>query len=276
MIERQLGLAMVFVLATTSTLLAQQSRKEPRWVNPYEGSFPGLKHHVLDSKSVGQGVGYVVWTPPDYDAEDDVRYPVVYFLHGAGGSETSDAEGFAHRILTQIEKKKFPPVICVFPNGVRSGYRGEVESMIVSELIPLIDNNYATQSNASGRAIAGFSMGGAGSVRLSILHPELFCGAGSWGGALSWRGNPEESPLLPAAEKAAEELKSNNFSLLTINGDKDHPDGFAPLKRVLNSAGIPHEVVTLPDTNHNLGKYYTLSSETMLDFLASCLNRKQE
>ena len=67
----------------------------------------------------------------------------------------------------------------------------------IDELIPLIDHDYATKAEPAGRALAGFSMGGAGSVRLSILHPELFCAAGSWGGALSRRGRGKDSPLLP-------------------------------------------------------------------------------
>ncbi|TWU34262.1 alpha/beta hydrolase-fold protein [Novipirellula artificiosorum] len=75
----------------------------------------------------------------------------------------------------------------VNPNGGMSGYRGDVEKMIVDELIPLIDWSYPTKANASGRVVAGFSMGGAGSVSLALRHPDLFCTAGSWGGALSCR-----------------------------------------------------------------------------------------
>lgn len=45
-----------------------------------------------------------------------------------------------------IRDGSVPPVICVFPNGGRSGYLGSVETMIVKELIPLIDKDYRTKA----------------------------------------------------------------------------------------------------------------------------------
>ena len=231
----RIALPLVVLLAVTASTdaVAQRQRREISWVNPKISSVRGLDHKVLASKSLGHDVGFVVWIPPNYDSSGKTRYPVVYFLHGAGGTEASDSSGFSSRVAGGIRKGTFPEAICVFPNGGMSGYRGEVESMIIDELIPLIDRDYATKAEASGRALAGFSMGGAGSVRLSMLHPKLFCAAGSWGGALSWRGSGEDSPLLPAARRSAATLKTNNFALLTINGDQDHPDGFTPLNKVL-------------------------------------------
>ncbi len=263
-----LAVALVLAASIFTTAVGQRPRREVSWVNPTIANVKGLEHKVLSSESLKHDVGYVVWTPPNYDASGKTRYPVVYFLHGAGGTEASDSAGFSSRIASGIRNGTFPAVICVFPNGGLSGYRDAVESMIVDELIPLIDRDYATQAEASGRALAGFSMGGAGSVRLSILHPELFCAAGSWGGALSRRGTGEDSPLLPAATANAETLKANHFSLLTINGDQDHPDGFTPLKQLFERLDIPHNVVTLAATKHNLGHYYERSGDTMLQFLA--------
>lgn len=269
-----------FILILTALLITQsasaQRNREIKWVNSEIPSVTGLEHKVLASKSLGHDVGYVVWTPPNFDDSGKTRYPVVYFLHGAGGSEASDSGGFASRVAAGIRQEKFPRAICVFPNGGMSGYRGDVEQMIVDELIPLIDAEYPTHRDASARAVAGFSMGGAGSVSLAIQHPELFCVAGSWGGALSWRGNGEDSPLLPAAMKNAEVLKKNHFSLLTVNGDQDRPDGFTPLAKTLESLGINHKSVTLPDTNHNLGKYYERAGDTMIAFLAEGLNAKPD
>lgn len=266
-----LPLALLIAVLASSNATAQQRRREIKWVNSEIANVKGLEHKVLASKSLGHDVGYVVWTPPGYDTDTTTRYPVIYFLHGAGGSEASDSGGFSSRVAGEIRKGSFPPAICVFPNGGMSGYRDSVESMIVDELIPLIDRDYRTKANAAGRAISGFSMGGAGSVRLSILHPDLFCAAGSWGGALSRRGNGADSPLLPAAKDAADSLKANGFALLTINGDQDHPDGFTPLVDVLKPLGIAHQRVTLKDTNHNLGHYYERSSDVMLNFLAARL-----
>ncbi|MEZ6128688.1 MAG: sialidase family protein [Planctomycetaceae bacterium] len=63
--------------------------------------------------------------------------------------------------------------------------------------------------------------------------------------------------------------------MLTINGDQDRPDAFQPLAETLSSLGIPHQVVTLKNTNHNLGKYYELGGDAMLDFLAERLSANE-
>ena len=113
-----------------------QQRPSVSWVNPKlpEGG-KGLEHRVMLSKALGHEVGYVVWTPPDYDASGKTRYPVVYFLHGMGGNESADAGGFSSLLARGIREGAIEPCLCVFPNGGRSGYAGDVEKMIVDELI---------------------------------------------------------------------------------------------------------------------------------------------
>jgi endo-1,4-beta-xylanase len=249
---------------------ARAAEEKPvSWVNPKLPAGPGLTHHLLDSKKMGHPVGYVVWTPRDYDASGNTRYPVIYFLHGMGGNESADSGGFSGQVAKGIREGHLPAVICVFPNGGRSGYRGNVEKMIVEELIPLIDKSYPTRAEAKSRAVAGFSMGGAGSVQLSILHPELFCVAGSWGGGM-WR---EADALLSATERNAGTLKRIGYSVLLVNGEKDRPDAFKPLAEKLTTLKIPHEVVVLPDTPHNLGLYYQRAGATMIEFLGKGLKR---
>ncbi|WDI41370.1 alpha/beta hydrolase [Bremerella sp. P1] len=265
------ALALLLAIGMTSFAVAQRPRREVKWVNPDIPKMPGLVHKVLESKSLGHEVGYVVWTPPEMDTSGETRYPVVYFLHGAGGSERSDAAGFASQVAGAIRGGKFPAAICVFPNGGMSGYRGDAEKMIVDELIPQIDQDYPTQAKPSGRVVCGFSMGGAGSVHLSLNHPDLFCAAGSWGGALAFRGSGEDSPLLAVAKQNADKLKANQYSLLTINGDQDRPDAFKPLKAIFDELDIEHRVVILEDTSHNLGKYHEKTSGLMLAFLKNQL-----
>ena len=92
-----------------------------------------------------------------------------------------------------------------------------------------------------------------------------------WGGALSFRGNPKDSPLLPLAKDNADKLKASNFALITINGDQDRPQAFKPLQDTCRELGIPHETVVLNDTDHNLGKYYERAGDTMIEFLAQRL-----
>lgn len=239
-------------------------RRGVSWVNPKLPAGTGLTHHVLASAALSNEVGYVVWTPPGYDPGK--KYPVLYFLHGAGGNESGDSAGFSGWVAKGIEKGEVPPVIVVFPNGGMSGYRGAVEKMIVEELIPLIDKNYPTLASAESRAVAGFSMGGAGAVRLSLMHPELFAAASSWGG----NAGPD---LGPVAEKNAEALKKRGFGLLLINGEKDRPDAFKSLAQKLDTVGVANQIVILPGLEHNLGRYYELSYDQVMKFLGDHLKK---
>ena len=247
----------------------QRRRSDVKWVNPNIKEMPGLSHHILASKAMGHDVGYVVWTPPDYSKQVNKRYPVIYFLHGAGGNETSDAGGFSSWVAKAITDGLLPGVLCVFPNGGMSGYRGNVERMIIQELITTIDRDYRTIAKPRSRALAGFSMGGTGSVYLSIMYPELFCAAGSMGGGL--RISSEQ--VAAAIEKALPIWKKNNYSFFLVNGDNDRPNAFKEFSLTLNENRIENEIVILPDTKHNLGLYYEHSVSNMLAFLGKHLKK---
>jgi len=259
------GLILPFQLFGPRSLAAEQPPVS--WVNPTLPAGPGLTHHVLESKAMGHPVGYVVWKPANFDASGWTRYPVIYFLHGMGGNESADAGGFSGLLARGMVQGRLQPAICVFPNGGRSGYRGEVERMIVEELIPLIDRSFPTRAERKSRAVAGFSMGGAGAVQLSIMHPDLFCAAGSWGGGM-WR---EADALLAATGRNAAVLKRNGYGVLLVNGDQDRPEAFKPLVEKLDALMIDHEVIVLPDTSHNLGHYYERAGESMMRFLGNRL-----
>jgi enterochelin esterase-like enzyme len=207
--------------------------------------------------------------PPAYDAKAGQRYPVIYFLHGAGGNESSDSAGFSGHVASAIKKGILPPVICVFANGGMSGYRGTVEKMLLEELIPRVDKTWRTIAKPASRAIAGFSMGGAGATRLVITHPDTFCASASWGGGA--RGG--DTRLANAAAANAKTLKKNGVAIMQIKGDRDHPKGNQEFAKHLDKLAITHELIILKDTPHNLGLYYKRSSEQMMRFLARHLRK---
>ncbi|PPL03644.1 ChbG/HpnK family deacetylase [Parapedobacter indicus] len=244
------------------------ARPPVSWMNPGIPKMDGLSHHVLHSKAMGHDVGFVVWTPTAYKKGTDQRFPVVYFLHGMGGTEISDAAGFSSRVAQAIERGDIPPVICVFPNGGRSGYRGNVEQMIVSELIPHIDAEYRTISDAESRALVGFSMGGAGAVYLATVYPERFKVAASLGGGIRL----ENGELKDRVETALPVWKQRGFGFYLVNGDKDRPEAFREFAKMLASAGVDHRVRLLDDTGHNLGHYFDRSLAELLVFVGGHLD----
>ena len=259
--------AVIVASALSALALSVQAAPPPEatpisWVNPKLPAGPGLTHYVLASKALGHDVGYVVWKPAGFDAAR--KYPVLYFLHGSGGTESADAAGFSGWVAKGIAQGLIPPVLVVFPNGGLSGYRGEVETMIIDELIPLIDRTQPTLGTGATRLVAGFSMGGAGAARLSLRHPNVFAAAASMGGR-------EVTDLESLAEKNVAELRQRNFALMVFNGDKDHAQDFAALAKKLEAGGVPSPVVIHPNLDHNLGRYYELSCEPMLQFLGTHL-----
>ena len=138
-------------------------------------------HNTFFSKAAGQQVGYCIYLPPNYKADSNKRYPVIYNLHGNGGTEWD--RGQECTVLHEgILAGKWPPMIMVFPNGgkttfYKDSYDGKlpIETMFIKELIPYIDKNYRTIARQEGRAIEGFSMGGRGSTRLVMKYPNMFC-----------------------------------------------------------------------------------------------------
>jgi enterochelin esterase-like enzyme len=234
------------------------------WVDPDVPSGPGLLHRVLASKALGHDVGYVVWTPRGYEATK--RYPVLYFLHGVTGTESADAAGFSAQVAAGIASGALPPVMVVFPNGGLSGYRDNVETMIVDELVPLIDRDYRTLARAESRAVVGFSMGGAGAIWLATAHPGLFGAAASWAGA-------DHGDIERMLAQNAPTLAKRPFAMLLVNGENDRPDGFRELVATCRRFRVSCTTTTLPGVGHDLGAYYAESARQVMIFLGRHLKR---
>ena len=66
-------------------------------------AFPRVTHGVVHSASMDRDVGYNIYLPPGYAEDTQTRYPVVYYCHGATGSETSDVP-VVDWVAAQIEK----------------------------------------------------------------------------------------------------------------------------------------------------------------------------
>ncbi|MGC4004441.1 MAG: alpha/beta hydrolase-fold protein [Pirellulales bacterium] len=126
-----------------------------------------------DSASVGAKRKTLVYTPPGYAAE--TKYPVLYLLHGIGGSETEWTRGGrADAILDNLYADgKVVPMIVVMPNGraakdvqandpipKQSPAFAAFEQDLLMDLIPFIEKTYSVKSDRESRALAGLSMGG--------------------------------------------------------------------------------------------------------------------
>ena len=72
--------------------LTAYGQEDGLWVKPPSKEMlkhtPGLTHHTFESRAMKTQVGFCVVLPPGY-VESNEKYPVVYWLHGGGGNESS-------------------------------------------------------------------------------------------------------------------------------------------------------------------------------------------
>ena len=180
----------------------------------------------LDSlQSLGLGVRkrFVVYLPPSYNKESARRYPVVYYLHGAGEGEWAWVRrGNIDFVADSLASRHVAELIIVMPDGDDGYYttwpdstqyavgyaecrrahawwsrlwreesrdycvpRPRYDDYVTRDLVAHVDSAYRTLPNRAYRGIAGASMGGYGAVYLALAHPEIWGAAASHSGVLA-------------------------------------------------------------------------------------------
>ena len=194
-------LLLVLIGSTNQVAQAQGQKKQKpnapfNWANPPSKAYAGLpiQHKTFRSQSMGIDVGYCIYLPPGYDQSElmEIRYPVVYYLHGGRPGSELKSVGLSAFIEKAIRSDRIPPMIYVFINGGPMSHydypqikNGQGESVFIEELIPHVDSTYRTIASRKGRGIEGFSQGGRGTTRIMFRHPELFCSAAPGGGGFA-------------------------------------------------------------------------------------------
>ena len=175
----QAGMRNTFLNAMLSwALFALAASAGERWNNPPKRTQPDIEHGTFRSDILKTDVGYNICLPPEYSANNRQSFPVIYYLHGYEGNESSYLE-YANYWREAI--KRFGPVILVFVNGGETSFfsdsaNGAVpgETIVVKELVPHIDRKYRSVASREGRSLHGYSMGGFGALKLAFKYPELF------------------------------------------------------------------------------------------------------
>ena len=171
-------LACAAALAALATLPAQaQEQARLDWVEVRSAAIEGN----LEGNSANRKV--LVVTPPGYDENPNKRYPVVYFLHGYWAPVEAQQQGFRLHEAVQAAAEAGNELIMVMPDGyskLRGGFYsssptvGDYESFVAEDLVEWVDANYRTIAKRDSRGLAGHSMGGYGTARLAMKHPETF------------------------------------------------------------------------------------------------------
>jgi enterochelin esterase-like enzyme len=142
-----------------------------------------------DSKTVGVKRRMIIYTPPGFSKKK--KYPVLYLLHGIGGTEKEWLDGAApQNILDNLfADGKIEEMIVVMPNGramkddraIGNIFDSEkvqafatFEKDLLNDVIPFIEKKYPVLKDQAHRAIAGLSMGGGQSLNFGLGNLDKF------------------------------------------------------------------------------------------------------
>ena len=203
-----------------------------------------VAHVWYDSPTLGMKRRLSVYTPAGYEDNPKTKYPVLYLLHGSGGDEDAwlDLGRTAQIMDNLIAEGKAKPMIVVMPNGVfynsaapgaavnmfqptmansRSDSTVEIEDSF-PDIIKFIESHYRVKKDGYSRAVAGLSMGGRQSSRLSRRYPGTFGYVGQFSGVAVPNGDndPELAAQFAAKPKlfwiavgSADGVKRNSLIL---------------------------------------------------------------
>ncbi len=135
-----------------------------------------------------------VYTPPGYDSDSEIRYPVLYLQHGWGENEYGwSVQGHAGFIMDNlIADGKSKPFLIVMTYGMTNEVRmggirnfdiKDFETVLVDELVPYIDKHFRTLTDQPNRAMAGLSMGSMETKSITLRNLDKFSHIGLFSGA---------------------------------------------------------------------------------------------
>ncbi|MDP7050366.1 MAG: alpha/beta hydrolase-fold protein [Verrucomicrobiota bacterium] len=192
-----------------------------------------LKTEIITGRISGEKITFDIYLPESY-SNKGTGYPVIYNLHGRGGSYKS---GMAFRVAIKkaIANDILPPVIAVYPDGTKNGWYADskdrsilIETHIIREIIPWVDANYNTKASRGFRMIQGFSMGGYGASLFAVKFPDLFSVCINYDGAMwNWNNMIRKSkrwqpvaPVMFGNDKTYYDSNSSPWAFATLNQDK--------------------------------------------------------
>ena len=178
-----------------------------------------VSYRLYESKTLGTTRPLIVYTPPGFNANAATKYPVLYLIHG--GSDTEETwikVGRANFIADNlIAQKRAVPMIIVMPYGnVRPAPMPDFTKDVINDIIPFIEANYPVLKNSTGRAFAGFSVGGGQTLNIGFTNTDKFayvCSYAPFTGTEEFQKN--FSAWSPDADKINKQLKLFTISVGT-------------------------------------------------------------
>ena len=226
-----------------------------------------------------------VYTPPGYESNSRSRYPVLYLLHGWGENEQGwHTQGHVDFIMDNlIAEKKAKPMLIVMDNlnavkpgedaslyaarsiiarrsmadvapaGARGGFPtnwgGVFTEMMLSDLIPMIEQTYRVAPGRENRAMAGLSMGGMQSFLTVLSNLDKFAYLGGFSGSSGGRGGFDPKTSSNGVFANADAFNKKMKVLVLGIGSVEGP-GTKNFSEALTKAGIHNVYFESPGTAH--------------------------
>jgi len=145
---------------------------------------PSLRGNLLGDPAARR---VSIYLPERYFTHPRQRFPVIYLLHGFSADDRAFIAGAYQGLNVRVSMDsliaagKVEPMIVVTPNArnrfdgsfyTNSVTTGKWEDFIVRDLVGYVDRHFRTIRSASGRGVAGHSMGGLVATALTELVPD--------------------------------------------------------------------------------------------------------
>jgi S-formylglutathione hydrolase FrmB len=245
----------------------------------------------IPSVAMQRSFDATVVLPDDYARGNRAqRFPVIYVLHGSGGSY---ADWTSNTRIGKLADRYH--VVLVMPDGgheswyIDSPYdkRSRYETYVGSEVVSYIDTHFRTIATRDARAITGLSMGGFGALRIALDRRDTFGAAGSISGAVDPRncedepgiadvfGDPERHASFWNSNAIVDSAQDFEHAHIALTIDCGVSDSFVQSNRTLHDKlvelGVPHDYAERPG-GHDWS-YWSNSIRYQVLFFATAFHR---
>ena len=218
------------------------------------------KNLTYKGSITGDEIIYTLYLPPGH-SKDKGPYPLIVFLHGAGGGNASSQVMQSYEAARKAGK--IGNFAVVFPEKYggtvwRDGAKGKrAETNVLKELLPYLEKEYALTRNRGGRTIMGFSMGAAGSIYWGAKYLDIFSTvvALDAGGGTSFT-DPQARNYVPEYGTKTKAIQES-LKLRLVQGGlntKKFRDSLDQLKISYDYFQLPNDIAAYPPDSCCLNK----------------------
>ena len=223
-----------------------------------------------------------MYLPPCYETADR-RYPYVILFHGSLDDETewTDQLDVDEVLDAGIADGTLAPMILVMPGGgaIANAHVGasskSYENVILDEIVPRVEEQYATFGTRAGREIGGISRGGFWAFSIAFRHPDLFAAVGGHSPFFHPTNAPPSSNPLDLVEDVSV-AKLETLRIWVDRGGQDYAEpGITPFVETLEDRKIAHQFKLYPIGLHEVA-YWKSHVKVYLAFYGASWPRTAE